>query len=73
MDMMNWSLMDVIVEQKRYEAMEERQRVLLLEQTDNSAGGVRPAVARALVHLGLRLDPNAAEGAGTAQLVSARK
>ncbi|MEX1255763.1 MAG: hypothetical protein WEE64_15625 [Dehalococcoidia bacterium] len=74
MEMMNWSLLDVIVAQKTLEMNEERKRVLLLEEaSDEGRGSARAALGRTFVRLGLQLDPSAGEGLRPTRLASAGK
>jgi hypothetical protein len=72
--MMNWSLLDVIVEQKRTEIDGERRRCLLIEEIGaQTPGAARVALGRTLVRLGLQLYPSAGETLTPTRLVSARK
>jgi hypothetical protein len=74
MDMMTWSLLDVIIEQRRREVADERRRCLLADEFgDEQPGAARAALGRTLVRLGLQLDPSAGETVRPARLVSAGK
>lgn len=74
MDMMNWSLLDVIVAQRMLEISEERRRCLLIDEAGvQGHGGARAALGRTFVRVGLQLDPSAGEGLRSPRLVSAGK
>jgi hypothetical protein len=73
MDMMNWPLLEVIAEQRTRELREAHERLLPLEEERQHKPGMRTALARTLVGLGLQLDPSAGEGLRPTRFASAGK
>ncbi len=74
MDWMNWTLLELLAEQRMNDLVDASEPYPLLDEDEGRQGrGVRAALAGTLVRAGLRLDPSAGERLRPSRLAPARK